>query len=137
MNVGLVLVTHEGIGCAFVEQASRILAHPLAEVLVYEVAADGEGALCRPAAGAHARTTLSDILRAANHGAGVLIMTDLPGATPCNYASRAMGDGQRLLSGLNLPMLIRAWNYRETSLEELVELVIDGGRKAIMEPSAC
>jgi PTS system ascorbate-specific IIA component len=137
MSVGLVLVTHDGVGRAIVEQASQILAQPLQDLVVYEVESNGEGTLRRPASSVNGQQALADILAAANHGEGVLIMTDLPGATPCNHATRAMGEGQRLVSGLNLPMLIRAWNYRETALGELVDLVIDGGRKAIMEPSAC
>lgn len=123
MNVALVLVTHGAIGAAMLDQARLILDKGMSEVVVYGVDdADREHG-----------AALDTAINGANRGAGVLVLTDLPGATPYNLAVRAAGDGVRVVSGLNLPMLIRAWNYRDRPLGELVRLCADGGCAAIRE----
>lgn len=124
MSVAIVLVTHPGIATAMRDRAAEILDADLAEVRIAELDS-----------GVHdPRPDLQDRLAAFDRGDGVLILTDLPGATPCNRARRATPRNSALVSGLNMPMLIRAWNYRERPLDELRDLVMDGGRAAIMEP---
>ena len=124
MTVAIVLVTHPGIGTAFRQQAAAILASDLPGLPVVELHS-GKSA---------ATGTLRSQLAALDQGDGVLMLSDLPGATPCNQACKAAPPHSALLSGLNLPMLIRAWNYRHRTLEELTELVAEGGRAAILEP---
>lgn len=133
-HTGLVLVTHEGIGTALLQQASQILNDPLSELRLFEVGGNGKGTVVK-APKQHAFYSLPQLIMDSDEGAGVLILTDLPGATPCNLATRAVSENHRIVSGLNLPMLIRAWNYRHNSLNELVTRCIDGGKKAIMEPA--
>jgi PTS system ascorbate-specific IIA component len=121
MSVALVLVTHGAIGAALLDQARLILDAGMSEVVVYgldDTDRDHESAL-------------GAAMRGADRGAGVLVLTDLPGATPCNLAVRQAGDGAHVVSGLNLPMLIRAWNYRDRPLDELTELAMEGGCNAI------
>ncbi|MCA0327163.1 MAG: PTS fructose transporter subunit IIA [Proteobacteria bacterium] len=65
---------------------------------------------------------------------GVLILTDLFGATPCNVAQR-LADGQRtrVLAGVSLPTLLRAVSYRHEPLEVMLEKAISGGMQGIMQ----
>lgn len=66
-------------------------------------------------------------------GDGVLILTDLCGATPSNIACRLVRISRvMVVAGLNLPMLIRILNYPELSLKEMAERAVDGGRQGIM-----
>ena len=61
---------------------------------------------------------------------GVLMLTDLPGATPCNVAQRVLDAGGRelyLLSGVNLPMLLRALSYRHEPLDSMAGRALEGG----------
>lgn len=63
-----------------------------------------------------------------------LILADLFGATPCNIAQK-MGDGTntRLITGVNLPMLMRAVTYRQESMDALVARVLAGGTQGVMQ----
>ena len=65
--------------------------------------------------------------------AQALVLTDLFGATPCNVA-RTVVDGvnQRLLAGVNLPMLLRALTYRGEAFDVLIERAVAGGTQGIM-----
>jgi PTS system ascorbate-specific IIA component len=63
---------------------------------------------------------------------GVLILTDSYGSTPCNIANEFLDSNNRtLVSGLNLPMLIRIMNYRSLPLDELRDIAIEGGKHGI------
>lgn len=59
---------------------------------------------------------------------GVLVLSDVVGATPCNIAARLAGlPDVRVLAGVSLPMLLRAVCYRTTPLEQLAEKAVAGG----------
>ena len=64
-------------------------------------------------------------------GDGVLVMTDLVGATPCNLVTSLTHEKIVVISGLNLPMLIRTYNYPNEPLDELATLAIEGGQRGI------
>ena len=66
-------------------------------------------------------------------GGGVLLLTDVFGATPCNIASRLVSPGRIVgVAGVNLPMLLRAVNYRDRPATELAQLAALGGRECIV-----
>ncbi len=67
----------------------------------------------------------------------VLILADVFGATPCNIALR-VADGIRvkLVTGVNLPMLLRTVNYRHEPLELLAGRAVSGGTQCIMQVAA-
>jgi len=64
----------------------------------------------------------------------VLILTDVFGATPCNVAQK-LSDGvrARLITGVNLPMLLRTVSYRHESLEALVARAMIGGTQGVIQ----
>ncbi|MEN9843299.1 MAG: hypothetical protein RLZZ612_1128 [Pseudomonadota bacterium] len=67
----------------------------------------------------------------------VLVMADIFGATPCNIAQRLTDGHQvRLVTGINLPMLVRVVNYRHESLDALVSRAMAGGTQGIISPAA-
>lgn len=63
-----------------------------------------------------------------------LVLTDVFGATPCNVAQR-LTDGvrTRLVTGANLPMLLRAVSYRNEPLESVVNRAVMGGTQGVMQ----
>jgi PTS system ascorbate-specific IIA component len=75
-----------------------------------------------------------------NSGHGVLILTDVMGATPANVASKieALGPLSGLnapvivLAGLNLPMLMRCISHRGESIEQLAQKALQGGQNGIL-----
>jgi PTS system mannose-specific IIA component len=63
-----------------------------------------------------------------------LVLTDVFGATPCNVAQKLVdGVNSRLISGLNLPMLLRVLSYRHEPLEALVNRAVAGGTQGVMQ----
>src|SRR5687768_10717001 len=62
------------------------------------------------------------MVRELDEGQGVLIMSDIYGATPCNLVSKLLVPGRvEGVAGVNLPMLVRALTYRNGSILPLVE----------------
>ncbi len=74
-------------------------------------------------------------LRQGPHGIkGVLVLTDIFGATPSNVAQKLVdGVTSRLITGVNLPMLLRAVSYRHEPLETLVSRAVMGGTQGVMQ----
>lgn len=121
----VVIIAHRGIGEALCEVAEMILDRRL-DVTLLPVK-EGENP-----AGALAR--LVEVLAQWQDGDPPLIMTDLPGATPHNLAmeaSRCVLGGAPILTGVNLPMLLRALNHKLQPAAALAELAADGARAAI------
>ena len=66
-----------------------------------------------------------------------LLLTDVFGATPCNVAQRlADGSQIRLLTGVNLPMLLRAVSYAKEPMDTLVARALSGGTQGVMQVAA-
>ncbi len=64
----------------------------------------------------------------------VLILTDVFGATPCNVAQKLIdGAHARLITGVNLPMLLRTVSYRHEPLEALVSRAMIGGTQGVIQ----
>ncbi|MFC0678800.1 PTS sugar transporter subunit IIA [Lysobacter korlensis] len=126
MAVGILLITHEGIGTAVRAVAAQML-RPLPLVVeVFEVPFDGDLDVLLPQA--------SLALRRADQGDGVLVLTDLYGATPSNLAARvaALGTPVHRVSALSLPMLLRVLNYAEQPFEELARVAAAGARNGVV-----
>jgi PTS system ascorbate-specific IIA component len=68
-----------------------------------------------------------------DEGDGILVLTDMYGATPSNTLCRVLEPAHvEGITGVNLPMLLKALNYRETlPLPQLVERIVEGGRNSI------
>lgn len=130
MSVGILLLTHEGIGTPLLTAAQRLLGSLPLRCNVFELpwAAEVEPSL--PAASA--------ALRKVEGEDGVLILSDLYGASPARLAARLtqLGTPARRVSGLSLPMLLRALNYPEQALDELARTAAGGGRNGIVQDEA-
>ncbi|QOW20237.1 PTS fructose IIA subunit family protein [Lysobacter ciconiae] len=125
MSVGILLLTHEGIGSAILAVASGLLKPMPLRVEVLEVGFDGHPDAVLPQASA--------ALRRADDGDGVLVLTDMYGATPSNLGAALAGLGTRVhrVSGLSLPMLLRVLNYAELGLDELPAVAAAGARNGV------
>jgi len=120
MAVGILLVTHSGIGSALVATASGMLHGnvPL-KLEAFEVPFDGDPDTLLPQASA--------AMRRVDGGDGVLILTDLFGATPSNVAMKLLEKNRiEAVSGVNLPMLLRALTYREKDFRTLIQRAVSG-----------
>ncbi len=130
MSVGILLLTHEGIGTALMAAATRLLRQLPLKTEVFEVSYDADADVVLPAA--------SSALRRVDTGAGVLILTDLYGATPSNLGARLaqLGTPVRRVSALNLPMLLRVMNYADLDLDELPAVAAAGARNGVIQDDA-
>lgn len=124
MSVALLLVTHENIGNNMLAITRAILNEDLENSVCLEVPMDAAtGSIHQKAAEAINNLETDE---------GVLIITDSFGSTPYNIANALLTDNNRaLVSGLNLPMLLRIMNYRALPMEELTRIAIEGGNKGI------
>ena len=130
MSVGILLLTHEGIGTALVAAATRLLRQLPLKTEVFEVSYNADADALLPVASA--------ALRRVDTGAGVLILTDLYGATPSNLGARLaqLGTPVRRVSALNLPMLLRVMNYADLDLDELPAVAAAGARNGVIQDDA-
>ena len=122
--VGLLIITHDHVGTVLYETAAHMLGMcPLmAEVLPVMADCDPDEMVRRG----------RELVEKLNQGDGVLILTDMYGSTPSNIAARLAVDHRILVvSGINLPMLVRIMNYPTLSVTELALKAESGGRDGI------
>jgi len=78
----------------------------------------------------------NDIQRAlkdADYGRGVLVLADIYGATHTNLACRLLERGRiELVTGVNLPMLLKTLNYRQLEMDDLIDKALSGGSGGIV-----
>lgn len=124
-GVGVILMTHEGVGKALVTAARHVMPQLPLKVTAVEVPADADTSQIASLTEHH--------IRDLDSGSGVLVLSDLYGATPCNIGLSLgeRGNHVRCVSGLNLPMLLRVFNYADKPLDEIAEIAASGGRGGI------
>ena len=124
MTVGVVIVTHYGLGQEFL-QALRLIVPEAREFHAVAIEPDQSVEEMRKAVGG--------ALRAADRGGGVLVLTDMFGGTPSNISLSFLEDRPvEVVTGVNLPMLIKLATLRgEKSLEDLAVFIKDYGRRNI------
>ena len=130
MAVGILLITHEGVGSALLAVATRLLRTLPLKAEALDVPFDGDPDLLLPQASA--------ALRRVDGGDGVLVLTDLYGATPSNLAAKLarIGTPVRRVSALSLPMLLRVMNYAELDLDEMPAVAAAGARNGVIHDDA-
>ena len=83
------------------------------------------------------RAEIRSIIGEVDAGDGVILLTDMFGGTPSNLAISMMSrDGVEVISGVNLPMLVKLAKVRSTqNLGECVDCAQAAGRKYIAAAS--
>lgn len=122
--VGILIVAHGTLGQSMIDCAAHVFngRPPRLECLDVDSDQDEEVLLTRA----------RDLVQQLDQGDGVLVITDLFGATPCNVACRVLEPGKvEGLSGANLSMLVRALTYRDQPLPSLVEKALAGGTQGV------
>jgi PTS system mannose-specific IIA component len=123
--IGIVIVTHSGLGEALIQTAESVLGAPLEATTAVSVDLKQSADKLRKKIGAG--------IKAVEEGEGVLILTDMFGGTPSNLSLSFLEEGRiDVLTGVNLPVVIRAAKTRkDNSLSELAESMQTYGRKSI------
>ena len=123
--IGILIVSHGAFGEALIHCASHVLGKRPLRVRQVGVTVHDDPDLILPIA--------QDLIRHLDEGQGVLVLTDMVGATPANIASRLrIADKVEVLSGASLPMLVRALTYRNENLATVVAKAMSGGHDGIV-----
>ncbi len=123
--VGLVVATHGGLAEELLRTAEGIVGK-LERCEAVSVAATGSSM-------EDARTRLGEAIRRVDEGDGVLVLTDMFGGTPANLALTFLDDKLEVVTGVNLPMILKLATARAGSLalRAAAELVAGYGQKNI------
>jgi PTS system mannose-specific IIA component len=136
MGVALLLITHDDIGSSLLDTAINMMGvSPMNNRnLVITQQMDIEQGVSQ------ARQLCSEL----SNGDGILIVTDMYGSTPGNIASRLLESHHEeqiiIVTGVNLPMLVRIMNYASLSLPELAQKACSSANDSIFiidKPSEC
>jgi len=126
--IGLFLITHTTYGESLIQCACHVLNKRPAQLAQLGVAVQDDPLDLLPLA--------REMIKLVDTGDGVLIMSDVYGATPSNVAMKLLVPGRiEGLAGVNLPMLLRALTYRDRDMETLVMRATTGGRDGIVNMS--
>ena len=123
--IGLFLITHSTYGESLIQCACHVLNKRPPQIAQLGVAAQDDPLDVLP--------LVREMLKLVDTGRGVLILTDIYGATPSNIALKLLEPGRiEGLTGVNLPMLLRALTYRDKDMETLLIRAAAGGRDGVL-----
>jgi len=124
--IGILIVSHGAFGDALIDSATQMLGKPPLFVEQVGVHAQDDPDAVLPRA--------RERIRALDQGDGVLVLTDIPGATPSNMARRLLVPGKvEGVSGVSLPMLMRALTYRNEPLATVVLKALSASRECVVQ----
>ena len=123
--IGILIVAHDSLGESLVRAVTHVLGSRPPQLEVLSVAATDDPILLLPAA--------RELVARLDIGKGVLVFSDIYGATPCNLAIKLLAPGRvEVVAGVNLPMLVRAFTYRNRGMETTIKKAISGARDGVM-----
>ena len=123
--IGILLITHGTFGESLIQNVCHVLNKRPPLIAQLGVAAQDDPLDILPMA--------KMLLHAVDGGAGVLILTDILGATPSNLALKLLVPGQvEGVAGVGLPMLLRALTYRKNDMQTLVQKAVSGGHDGVI-----
>ncbi len=124
-HIGIIVVAHVDYGSALLRAAEFILG-PVQDCTSIHVDASCEVE--------ETVQRLKEAVSRLDNGQGVLVLTDMFGGTPTNLSLSLLGSRKdvEVLTGVNLPMLLRVLTNREKALSEVAELALAAGCEGII-----
>lgn len=123
--IGILLITHGSYGEALVQNACHVLNRRPERLNQLGLSAQDDPLDLLPLAQA--------MVHLVDGGEGVLVLTDIFGASPANLALKLLDPGRvEGITGVNLPMLLRALSHRDKGMDNLLTRAIAGGRDGIL-----
>ena len=123
--IGILIIAHDSLGESLMECAKHVIGNEPRQVAYLAVTNHDDPNDLLPIAQA--------LVSKLNEGEGVLVLSDMYGATPCNIVSKLLLPGiVEGVAGVNMPMIVRTMTYRHESLMALVEKAVSGGREGVV-----
>jgi PTS system ascorbate-specific IIA component len=123
--IGILIIAHGGFGESLLECAKHVIGNEPRQVAYLAVTNHDDPDQLLPVA--------QNLVAKLNEGDGVLVLSDMYGATPCNIVSKLLIPGEvEGVAGVNMPMIVRTMTYRHESLMALVEKAVAGGREGVV-----
>jgi PTS system ascorbate-specific IIA component len=123
--VGILIIAHGSFGDSLLHCANHVFGAPPTQLRQLGVTVNDDPNRLMP--------LVRELINELDDGSGVLVLTDIYGATPSNLTCRLIEPGKvECVAGVNLPMLVRALTYRNESLETVAEKAISGGREGVV-----
>ena len=124
--ISLLIVAHGNLGESLIQCATHVLGRRP------EALENVDLATCEDPISIMARA--AELLHQLDQGEGVLILTDVYGATPCNSVCKLIRPGRvEAISGVNLPLLLKALTYRDQDMSTLLDKAVSGGQAGIFQ----
>ena len=123
--VGILIIAHGTLGESLIHCASHVIGSRPPQLLQIGVTVHDDPHALLPQA--------IRMVKSLDQGDGVLVLSDLYGATPCNIACKLLIPGRvEGVAGVNLSMLVRALTYRNEPLDKLLEKTVTGGKEGVV-----
>jgi PTS system ascorbate-specific IIA component len=123
--IGVLIIAHGTLGESLSAAVTHVLGSRPPQLASLSVAATDDPALLLPKA--------RQLVQSLDSGDGVLIFSDIYGATPCNLAAKLLVSGRvEAVAGVNLPMLVRAFTYRDKGMDTMIKKAISGGCDGVL-----
>jgi len=127
--IGILIIAHGNLGDALINCMTHVLGKRPEGIAAMQVAGTDAPRELMPSA--------QRMISALDEGDGVLIITDIFGATPSNLACKMLVPGRvEAVAGANVPMLVRAITYRARGMETLLKRVVSGGCEGVFHIAA-
>ncbi len=127
--IGILVISHEPLGTALIRCTRHIFGRLPPQLAALDVIPDEDPAGATEAA--------RELLARINDGSGVIVLTDVFGATPSRIAM-GLAEPHRVavLAGVNLPLLVKALTERRKPIDEVVGTLVESARNAIFTVEA-
>lgn len=123
--IGIVVVTHSQLGASLIETAEFIMNAKQEHVTAVSInVRENVDEL---------RDKIAKAIKQVDTNNGILILTDMFGGTPSNLSYSFLEDGRvEVISGVNLPLLIRALNLQTNEdLSNVAKTLVASGKRSI------
>jgi PTS system mannose-specific IIA component len=123
--IGILIVCHGSLASSLAAAVRHVLGHRPDQFETLSVGAKDDPSQMLPKA--------RQLVESLDTGDGVLVFSDIYGATPSNLASKLLVKGRiEAVAGVNLPMLVRAITYRDRDLDTMIKKAISGGCDGVL-----
>ena len=123
--IGILIVAHGNLGDSLIQCATHVMGSRPPQLEQFGIQTNDDPCVMLP--------KMQAVVAQLDQGDGVLILSDIYGATPCNIVSKLLKNGKVLgVAGVNLPMLVGALTYRNGDLNALAEKALSGGQEGVI-----